>query len=137
MSKKLHELLYKYHDLLVYLLLGAATTVVNFAAYYPLHNIFYLSATLSNVIAWIISVLFAFVTNKPFDFKSKDWSAGVTIPEFVKFISCRVGSGVVETVFLTVTVDILQFNGNIMKLLISVLVVIFNYIASKYFVFHK
>ena len=137
MPQKLNELLHKHYDLLVYFLLGIATTAVNFAVYYPLHNFLCISATLSNAIAWIVSVLFAFLTNKPLAFKSNDWSARVTIPEFVKFISCRVGSGVVETVFLTVTVDVLRFNGNIMKLVISILVVIFNYIASKYFVFRK
>lgn len=137
MLNKVHELLRKYRDLIIYLLLGAATTAVNFAIYYPLLNILELSASVSNVVAWVISVLFAFATNKPLAFKSMDWSPKVTLPEFVKFVGCRLGSGVFETLFLAITVDVLSWNGNIMKLFISVVVVIANYIASKYFVFNK
>lgn len=137
MLNKAHELLRKHRDLIIYLILGAATTAVNFAVYYPLLNILRLSATVSNVVAWVVSVLFAFVTNKPLAFKSMDWSAKVTLPEFVKFVGCRLGSGALETLFLTITVDVLSWNGNIMKLFISVIVVIANYVASKYFVFQR
>lgn len=125
------------HSLIVYLILGVATTVVNFLIYYPLYNHFYVSATLSNAVAWCVSVLFAFITNKPWAFKSTDWSPRIMFPELFKFISCRIGSGVFETVLLSVTVDFLLWNGNIMKLIASVFVVISNYFASKYLVFRK
>lgn len=137
MLKRLINMLKKHQDVLIYLVLGVATTAVNFAVYYPLLNVCKLSATVSNVIAWVVSVLFAFVTNKPLAFKSTDWSMGVTLPELIKFVGCRIGSGVLETGFLALTVDLLLWNGNIMKILISVVVVLANYIASKYFVFHK
>lgn len=137
MLNKLYELLRKYRDLIIYLLLGVGTTAVNFAVYYPLLNICGFSATVSNVVAWFASVLFAFATNKPLAFKSTDWSLRVTLPELIKFLGCRVGSGIFETLFLAITVDILLWNGNIMKILVSVFVVIANYIASKYFVFRK
>lgn len=137
MLKRLADFLKKHHDLVIYLILGAATTAVNFIVYYPLFNLCHFSATLSNIIAWIIAVLFAFVTNKPFAFKSTDWSAAVTVPEFIKFLGCRVGSGVLETAFLALTVDVLLWNGNIMKLVISIAVVILNYIGSKYIVFRR
>ena len=137
MGKKLIDTLKAHHDIIVYLILGAATTAVNFVVYYPLLNLVGLSAAVSNVIAWVISVLFAFVSNKPLAFKSKDWSFRVTAPEFVKFVGCRIGSGFLETTILMITVDLLHWNGNFMKLFVSVIVVISNYIASKYFVFHK
>ena len=136
-TKKLRELLIKYNDLIVYLILGVLTTLVNYAVYFPLHNILSWSASVSNVIAWSVSVLFAFVTNKPLAFKSREWSLNVTIPEFAKFVGCRVGSGLLETAFLMLTVDFLLWNGNIMKLLISIAVVLINYFASKFFVFRK
>ena len=81
--------------------------------------------------------MFAFLTNKPFVFKSHDWSAKVLFPELGKFLSCRIASGVLETVFLLVTVDWLAWNGNWMKVITSVLVVILNYVGSKLFVFRK
>ena len=92
---------------------------------------------MSNAIAWVAAVAFAYVTNKPFVFKSHDWSARTVIPELTKFVGSRVVSGVLETGIILVTVDLLQWNGNIMKLITSVLVVIFNYVASRLLVFKK
>lgn len=137
MVKKLKTLLNKYRNLIIYLIFGAATTAVNFAVYYPLLNFCAFPASLSNAISWVASVIFAFFTNKPFVFKSTNWSIRVTMPEFIKFVGCRVGSGVFETLFLACTVDILLWNGNVMKILVSVFVIAANYIASKYFIFHK
>ena len=127
----------QHYDLLAYLFFGGLTTVVNYLVYIPCFNWCGLSATVSNVIAWLVAVIFAFVTNKPFVFKSHDWSAKVLVPELGKFLGCRIGSGVLETVFLFLTVDWLSWNGNWMKVITSVLVVILNYVGSKLFVFRK
>ena len=80
---------------------------------------------------------FAYLTNKPFVFRSHDWSAKTVVPELTKFVGCRLASGVMETVILFVTVDLLGWNGNLWKLVTSVLVVILNYLASKLLVFKK
>ena len=96
-----------------------------------------MSAVVSNGIAWVVAVAFAYLTNKPFVFKSHDWSAKTVIPELGKFIGCRVGSGLAETAILLLTVDIMGWNGNIWKIITSVLVVILNYIGSKLLVFRK
>ena len=92
---------------------------------------------MSNAIAWVAAVAFAYVTNKPFVFKSHDWSVKTVIPELTKFVSCRVGSGLLETAIIFALVDWLGLNGNVIKLATSVLVVILNYIASKLLVFRK
>lgn len=121
----------QYKEIIVYLFFGGLTTVVNLAVYYPLYNIAGISGTVSTVIAWAVAVLFAFFTNKPFVFESHDWSKAVVLPEFAKFVGCRIGSGVLETIFIALTVDILKLNGNIMKVIISVAVVLINYVGSK------
>ena len=113
------------------------TTVVNYLVYLPCYNWLNLSAGVSNAIAWAFAVAFAFLTNKPFVFKSHDWSAKVVIPELTKFLGCRIGSGVLETAILFVTVDLLCWDGNVLKLITSVLVIILNYIGSKRLVFTK
>ena len=133
----LKRLIVKYWDVLSYLFFGGLTTVVNYAVYLPCFNLLGMSAAVSNVIAWAVAVLFAFLTNKPFVFKSHDWSAKTVWPEFIKFVGCRIGSGVLETAIIFVTVDLLYWNGNWMKLATSVLVVILNYFASKLLVFKK
>lgn len=137
MLKKIRALVEKYWDILTYLFFGVLTTVVNYVIYLPVYNILGLSAAVSNTIAWVVAVAFAYLTNKPFVFKSHDWSAKTVIPELTKFVSCRVASGLAETVILLLTVDLLGWNGNIWKLVTSVLVVVLNYIASKLIVFKK
>lgn len=137
MFSKLWSLIKRYYDVLVYLVFGVLTTVVNYLVYLPCYNLLHLSAALSNGIAWCFAVAFAYLTNKPFVFKSHDWSRGTVVPELIKFVGCRLGSGVAETLILFVFVDLLSFNGNIWKLITSVLVVVLNYFASKFLVFEK
>ena len=135
--KKIMELVKKHWDIVTYLFFGVLTTLVNYAVYLPCYNLLGLSATVSNVIAWVVAVAFAYLTNKPWVFKSYDWSAKVVIPELAKFVACRVGSGVLETGIIFVFVDWLGFDGNVFKLITSVLVVVLNYVGSKLLVFKK
>ena len=135
--QKIRELLEKYWDILMYLIFGVLTTVVNYIVFLPIYNLLGISATVSNAIAWVVAVAFAFLTNNPFVFRSNDWSWKTVGPELTKFVSCRIGSGVMETLILLVTVDILGWNGNLWKLVTNVMVVIVNYFGSKLLVFKK
>ena len=137
MVSKILNLIKKYREIIAYLVFGVLTTLVNYVFYLPCYNMFGFSAALSNVIAWVAAVAFAFLTNKPFVFKSDDWSTGVVFSELTRFIGCRIGSGGVETLMLLILVDCLGWNGNVWKLLASIIVVILNYIGSKLFVFKK
>lgn len=137
MVQKIRNLIRKHWDILSYLLFGGLTTVVNYLIYLPCYNLLGLSAAVSNVIAWVAAVAFAYLTNKPFVFKSHDWSLKTVGPELMKFVGCRVGSGLVETAIIFVAVDCLSRNGNLWKLVTSVLVVILNYVGSKLLVFRK
>lgn len=131
------KLIQKYWSVISYLFFGALTTLVNFLIYFPLYNWLSMSGLVSNVIAWVVAVGFAFVTNKPFVFKSYDWSAPVLLPELSKFIGCRIASGFLETFLIWLFVDQLAKNGNWIKIIVSILVVILNYIFSKWIVFIK
>ncbi len=130
-------LFHKYYDIISYLFFGALTTLANYLVYFPCHNWLHLSATVSNVVAWAAAVIFAYLTNKPFVFHSYDWSMKTVLPEFGKFLSCRIASGVLETLIIFVSVDCLHWNGNVMKIITSVLVVVINYVASKLLIFRK
>ena len=137
MVQKIKNLVQKHRDILSYLFFGGLTTVVNYLVYLPCYNLFSLSAAVSNAIAWAVAVAFAYLTNKPFVFRSHDWSLKTVVPELTKFVTCRIGSGLLETGILFLCVDLLAWNGNVWKLITSVLVVILNYIASKLLVFKK
>lgn len=137
MLEKIKNLVHKHWDILSYLFFGGLTTVVNYLVYVPCYNWLGISGAFSNVIAWAVAVAFAYLTNKPFVFRSHDWSWQTVGPELAKFVGCRVGSGLLETAAIFLTVDLLGFNGNIMKLILSVVVVILNYVGSKLLVFKK
>ena len=111
MLKKLKSLIETHNDILTYLVFGVLTTVVNYLVYLPCYNLLQLSASVSNAIAWVAAVAFAYLTNKPFVFKSHDWSAKTVLPELARFLGCRIGSGVAETVILLLTVDILGWTA--------------------------
>lgn len=135
--KKIMELVKKHWDIVSYLFFGVLTTAVNYVVYLPCYNVLGLSAAVSNAIAWVVAVAFAYLTNKPWVFKSHDWSMKTVLPELAKFVVCRIGSGALETGILLVCVDWLGWDGNVMKLITSVLVVILNYVGSKLLVFKK
>lgn len=136
MMKRIRELIQKNRDILLYLVFGVLTTLVNYIVYFPCCYVG-LPASVSNILAWVVSVLFAYLTNKPFVFRSKDWSAKTVVPEAVKFFGCRIGSGALESVILLVTVDLLHWNSLVWKIFTSVLVVVLNYVGSKLLVFRK
>lgn len=121
----------KHRDIVVYIAFGLLTTAANYLVFLFSLETLKMSATTSNIAAWIVAVLFAFLTNKPFVFKSKSWSRKVVIPEFVKFVACRIGSGIMETAFLFVTVDCINWNGTVLKLIASGFVMVLNYISGK------
>ena len=131
------KLIVKYWDIISYLFFGVLTTLVNYLVYLPCYNWLGLPASVSNVIAWVVAVAFAYLTNKPFVFRSHDWSLATVGPELAKFVTCRIGSGLLETAVIFLTVDIMNWNGNVMKLILSVVVVILNYVGSKLLVFKK
>ncbi len=153
--KKIKELLVKYKELIVYVVFGAATTLVNLVVFKVsgliLGDKLYL---VSNVIAWFASVVFAYITNKLWVFESKSWESKVVIKEVLAFFAARVFSFLIEEAGLFVLVDLLRFDeygipldfiginytidGHmIAKILLAVIVVILNYIFSKLFIFKK
>ena len=134
---KILNLFKKHRNVVLYLVFGALTTLVNFLVYLPLYNYLGYSTVVCNVLAWLAAVAVAFLTNKPFVFDSHDWSTAVVWKELISFLGCRIGSGVLETLILLVTVDCFRLNGNFWKLVTSVFVVILNYIFSKWIIFRK
>ena len=135
--KKLRALFERYYDVITYLFFGGLTTVVNYIVFFCCRHIWDVSLEFSDVIAWIAAVAFAYVTNKPFVFKSNDWSAKILMQELPSFVGCRIGSLMIEIALHSLTVRVLQWNEVVMKILISIFVVIINYFGSKFLVFAK
>ncbi|CUO57215.1 MULTISPECIES: GtrA family protein [Clostridium] len=122
-------------EIILYVIFGVLTTIVNLIAYYLFSNIININYLISNAIAWIISVVFAYITNKFFVFNSSYINKDVIIEEFIKFMNCRLISGLSEVVLLFLFVDLLLMNDIVAKLIIGVLVALINFIFSKVFIF--
>lgn len=137
MIDRLRKVYNKYREIIIYIFFGGLTTAVNFVVFFPLYNYLQVSATISNLIAWLAAVIFAFFVNKRFVFRNKDWSINALAEQAIRFAGCRIVSGLAETVLLFVTVDLLSLDGNIWKIVISVVVIILNYLGSKLLVFRK
>ena len=124
----------KYKEIINYLFFGVLTTLVNFITYIVFSKIFKIDETVSNAIAWLVSVIFAYITNKIFVFNSTDKKI---IKEMIKFVGCRAFSGILDIVLFFIFVKLLKINDIIAKVVISVIVVILNYIFSKLWIFKK
>ena len=133
-SLKMYE---NYKGIILYIFFGGITTFINIASYYLFYNVLGVSNVISNIIAWFLSVIFAFVTNKIWVFNSKSWDAKIAIKELVSFISVRLLTGVFDTAVMYIGVDVLKFNSLIMKIFSNLIVLISNYIGSKLFIFKK
>lgn len=151
--KMIKKLLTKYKELIVYVVFGAATTLVNLATFKVFNIILGKELYLvSNVIAWFASVIFAYITNKIWVFESRSWQVKVLFKEITSFFAARVLSFAIEEAGLFVFVNLLGFDtfefivpivgikigGHmIAKIALSVIVVILNYFFSKLFIFKK
>lgn len=131
------ELLKKYKALLLYGIFGVMTTIVNVVSYYVCCSLLKLPNLAGTAIAWLLAVLFAFVTNKVFVFDSPSWEPKLALKEAVSFFGCRIGTGAVEMVLMGVFVDILGVNGMVMKIITNVVVIILNYVLSKVLIFRR
>lgn len=137
MFDKIKLFIRKHWEIISYLIFGGLTTVVDTLVGLPLHYWLHWSATVSNAIAWVAAVAFAFLTNKPFVFKSNDWRPKTLFPELLKFIGSRVFSFAFSLAFMAITVDWLHWDYFFMKVVGSAIVIILNYVGSKLLVFRK
>ena len=142
--KKIKNLFTKYKEIIMYLFFGIGTTAVNWMIY----TIIVLlgqetNITLANMIAWVGAVAFAYITNKLWVFESKSWNPKIVWKELGMFLGARIFSGIFEIglfpvlVWLGMNQSIFGVEGMLAKVVISVLVIILNYIFSKLLVFKK
>lgn len=125
-------------EIILYLIFGVLTTVVSLLTYY-LCTITFLNPNnaveiqIANIVSWITCVTFAFFTNRKYVFNSKENIK----KEAVKFYISRLSALLIDVIMIFVFVSVLKINDKIIKLVNQVIIIIFNYIASKLFVFKK
>ena len=117
-----------------YIIFGVLTTAVDWVSYTILWNLG-ADYRVSTALSWAAAVLFAFVTNKFFVFRSFDISLGYVWKEFVSFVACRAATGVFTMAGMIVMVGMLHWNEFFGKLMVSAVSLVLNYILSKLFIF--
>ena len=135
--KPLEKLYYKYREVWLYLFFGFMTTLVNILFYELLVGLFNINYLISNVIAWIISVIFAYIVNKKYVFESKTQTKKDGLKELFSFSLARVFSLGIDMIIMYVGVSILLINDTIIKIVSNVIVIIVNYFFSKFIIFKK
>ena len=134
----LHKLYDKHRESISYIFFGVLTTVVNYVVYYFCLIMLSIHYAYSNFIAWLLAVIFAFITNKIYVFQSLQYDISTIFQEALKFTTARVLSVIIETALLWIFIDLLLFDARIIKIFTNIVVVVLNYVLSKYFIFnHK
>lgn len=137
MIQKILSIYKKYKEIINYLIFGFLTTVISLAAYYisvytflnPNNNI---ELQIANIISWIFGVTFAYITNRKYVFNSNEKNI---FKETLKFCSARLSTLLMDMLLMYILVSTLHLNDKIIKPIVSIIVIIANYILSKLIVF--
>ena len=127
----------KNKDVIFYLFFGVCTTLVNVIAYWGVAHLLRMQVMPSTGIAWVLAVLFAYVTNRKWVFHSTAVETKEIIQECLSFFICRIATGVMDWLCMFILVEKLAFNDVIVKLGANALAIVFNYLASKMVIFKK
>jgi putative flippase GtrA len=119
-------------EFVLYIIFGVLTAIVNIVVYFFFTKLCGVNYIISNIIAWFLSVLFAYVTNRIWVFESENTNL---IKEAVLFFGGRLFSGVLDTGLMILFIDILTIGDLISKVVVQIIVVIVNYVFSKWIVF--
>ena len=129
------KLIKKYKETISYLIFGILSTIVNIATYVFFSRIIKINFIISNIIAWFVAVIFAYITNKFFVFESKNINIKFILKEITSFMSLRILSGLTELILMYIMINIMLINDFIVKIITNIVVVILNFIFSKLIIF--
>ncbi len=145
--QKIKDLLKKYKEVILYVFFGALTTLVNYIIYFTCTEGFKIGWSPATLLSWLGAVIFAYVTNRIWVFESRAKGFTVVLYEIVKFVAARLLSLGLEWITLKLLLDVLHMDtilyrdlplGEfIAKTVAQILVIIANYILSKWMVFRK
>ena len=136
--KTIKGLYLNYKEVINYLVFGGLTTIVNFVVYCIFARVIEIDEVLSSGIAWVCGVIFAYVTNKIFVFDSKTETKKELLKECASFFLARIVSGITCDVgTFALMVKVFHINDIVSKIVTQVMVVIVNYLFSKFVVFRK
>lgn len=123
--------------LISYLFFGICTTMVNILSYGLFSRVGNWGTVPATAAAWVLAVLFAFVTNKRFVFDSRSFQWEILKREVPAFVGCRLLTGFFDMGWMWVTVELWLWPDLWMKIFSNLLVILLNYLASRWIIFRK
>lgn len=127
----------KYKEIILYLIFGVLTTLVNIITYVLGTRVLVLDVYISNILAWILSVWFAYLTNRKYVFNSKAKTMMAKAKETIAFYGYRVFTLLIDMALMYIMIDALKIDDMISKIIVNIVVMILNYFSSKFLIFKK
>lgn len=127
----------KYEEGINYLIFGFLAFVLNYVLYFLFSAMLHMHYMAATALSWVLTVVFAYWTNRTFVFKSKNKDVQSLGKEFVSFISARIATEVLELVLMFVMVTLALINEYVSKFVCQVLVIVANYFLSKLWIFKE
>lgn len=124
-------------ELLRYVVIGAATTVVDFVLFAIMTKALDWDGGFSNVLSIAASMVFAYAANKIFVFRTHCSSVGELLGEAGKFFSSRIGSALLEIALVFLLFDVAGLEPILSKLAVQVVIFVLNYVTSKFWAFRR
>ncbi len=129
----------KYEELINYLIIGVITTIISLSVYYlcvftilnPNNPIL---LQIANILSWVSGLIFAYIANRKIVFKSKEKNIA---KELTKFTIGRISTLLIDMLIMFISVTLLNLNDKIMKIISNIVIIVLNYILSKFIVFKK
>lgn len=137
MIEKALEIYRKHAEGIKYLFFGGLTFIVGMVTYWIPIQVFDMSVLVANVISWICAVSFAYVTNMLWVFEEKPRTFVAFLRQIFMFAAARLATLGVEELILYVFVERMGMGKFVIKLIAQVIVILLNYVLSKWIIFKK
>ena len=127
----------KKNEMILYIIFGILTTLINIISYALFTRVIMLDTYISNIIAWILSVLFAYITNRKYVFKIDNYKLSNKIKELLSFYGLRIVSLIIDMFIMYILINLINIDDLISKIITNIFVIVVNYLFSKYLIFNK
>lgn len=124
-------------ELILYGICGSLSTIIDIGIFWFLANVFELHYFVANAIAWIFAIIFSFLANKYYVFESKSFKREVWVKEAMEFFGARGLACGIDMGGMYLLVSVMGVNKNYAKLIVSLVVIVLNYVLSKFWIFKK
>lgn len=135
MIKMIKGIFWKYKEVILYFFFGGLSMIISIGSFSAFNYGFGMNALTANILSWIITIIFVYITNKKWVFEIKSSNEKEILTEFILFVTGRVSTLVLEEAILFIGIYLFDINSIFVKIGAQIVVIVSNYIISKFIVF--